>query len=384
VRAVVNSSTSCPLLAETQSDRVAAIKVGAKCIDVTDADVLPACRAYQSAGLSDAVAVYQSDECAGLVAYVSAKTKCERLDGTTRAESFEDQSGCHSVEGNALPDVCREVQDRVMQANGRSVELYADDLCIGFVQADITSSSDCDALSKSHPRPVAAIKIGASGCLDVPDGAFLPACRAYQSASLPDAAALYASAECSGLLAYVGTTSDCTALGITTPVGGIQVGRGACAGVQSAAFVDACREAKGKIAQGKGDSVGLYADDLCIGNVQVVVSSSSDCAALAKTYTRGVEAIRVGDSPTCVDVEDMDFLGGCLAYQNVGNPDALTFYDSDSCDADHRFSTVGHQTDCAALARYFPQRSVRSIGSGSTCYGVAQSDFLTACRRFQP
>lgn len=103
---IINSSTDCSRF--NGAGAVWAIRVNGKCQDVDDTNAVNACRLYQNAGQQNAIRVFKSDNCSeSMVAAIDQQTQCESLVGLDSVWAIQTNGQCQDVSDLDVVTACK-------------------------------------------------------------------------------------------------------------------------------------------------------------------------------------------------------------------------------------------------------------------------------------
>ena len=177
----VSPETSCQKLSD--SDIAWSIKVGGRCINITDTNVRAACHQVQlkQAG-ANANAVYgRSDNCSDqlVTQVVGRKTRCERLSNEDAAWSIKVNGRCRNITDTNQRNACNQVKSQIGGSDAANAVYGRSDNCsAGAILATITGRSKCERYSNTQ----AAWSIKVKGrCISISDTNVRNACNQVKS-----------------------------------------------------------------------------------------------------------------------------------------------------------------------------------------------------------
>ncbi len=104
--AVVNSTTDCSRFNDTES--VWAIRVNNKCQDIDDTNLMMGCRAFKAMNSPRAVKLYHSDTCRdSMIAAIDHNTACESLTGLENVWAIQSNGQCQDVSDLDVVTACK-------------------------------------------------------------------------------------------------------------------------------------------------------------------------------------------------------------------------------------------------------------------------------------
>lgn len=104
-QAFITESTACETLPDV---RTWGLRVGARCIDVTDQSLPQLCETHGALSGWESVEVYWSDSCAGSIeASFGPRTSCERLPDERKAWALKVEGQCVDIQDTDIRSACR-------------------------------------------------------------------------------------------------------------------------------------------------------------------------------------------------------------------------------------------------------------------------------------
>jgi len=313
--AVVSSTTDCTTLGGTSAWGV---RVGGRCFDISDTNATTACNRFKGAATSEAIGIFNSDNCSSsALAFVNETTDCASVGaGLSSAWGVMINGVCNDISDAPFVSTCERFKSQVPGG----VELFNSDNCSSGLLASIGERTDCDRLASTTSSSVWGVRFGGV-CHDVPDTSAKRACEAFKAAASPAGVKLYNSDNCSSSLAgVVNSTTNCAsfAANVSSNIWGISID-GECSDISDTNALTACNRFGGAGGGGGGGGgptgVAVFDNDACSGTPIASLVPTSDCSALATTVSASVRAVRIAGA--CANIRDTTVVDACTRYRDV-------------------------------------------------------------------